>query len=149
MVGFGSVACYAISACVLTGELNDLTNHRRSCSCGCDSGIDGAGHFTHISAAGQDRRPSATSAPVFLRWPLPASGKAYSTIDGARLWKYVREHGEIAERYRQQGHPQFWGIIAGTPGDAEEAQWLLGKYNQIGLTDTHIQNVAFFIRSGR
>ena len=104
-----------------------------------------AGHFTHISAAGQDRRSSATSpsAAVFLRWPLPVSGNAYSTIDGARLWQYVKEHGEIAERSRQQGHPQFWGIIAGTSGDAEEAQWLLGKYNKIGLTDTHIQNVAF------
>jgi peptidase M28-like protein len=105
-----------------------------------------AGRFAHISAAGQDRRAPATSpsAPVFLRWPLPASGNAYSTIDGARLWQYVKQHGDIAERYREQGHPQFWGIIAGTSGDADEAQWLLGKYNQIGLTDTHIQNVAFF-----
>src|SRR5262249_11859152 len=105
-----------------------------------------AGRFAHISAAGQDARPPAPSpsAPAFLRWPLPETGKAYSTIDGARLWQYVREHGDIAERYRQQGHPQFWGIIAGTSGDADEAQWLLGKYNQIGLADTHIQTVAFF-----
>jgi peptidase M28-like protein len=87
-------------------------------------------------AAGQD--------PVFLRWPLPATGKVYSTIDGARLWQYVKQHADIAERYRQQGHSQFWGIIAGTSGDADEAQWLLGKYKQIGLADTHIQTVAFF-----
>src|SRR5215831_12345869 len=105
-----------------------------------------AGRFAQTSAASQGARPQTTSpsAPVFLRWPLPASGNAYSTIDGARLWQYVKEHGDIAERYRQQGHPQFWGIIAGTSGDVDEAQWLLGKYNQIGLTDTHIQNVAFF-----
>ena len=82
--------------------------------------------------------------PVFLRWPLPAEGKAYGTIDGARLWQYVKAHGDIAERYRQQRHPQFWGIIAGTSGDADEAQWLLGKYTQIGLTNAHIQTVAFF-----
>jgi hypothetical protein len=59
-------------------------------------------------------------------------------------WQYVEQHGDIADRYRQQGHPQFWGIIAGTSGDADEAQWLLGKYNQIGLTDTHIQTVNLF-----
>src|SRR5262245_2711719 len=87
-------------------------------------------------AAGQD--------PAFLQWPLPATGKAYGTIDGARLWQDVKQHGDIAERYRQQGHPQFWGIIAGTSGDADEAQWLLGRYKQIGLTETHIQTVAFF-----
>ncbi len=104
------------------------------------------GRFTRTTAAAQGPRPPATSpsVPVFLQWPLPATGKAYSTIDGARLWQYVKEHGDIAERYRQQGHPQFWGIIAGTSGDADEAQWLLGKYKQIGLTDTHIQTVALF-----
>src|SRR6185436_10659009 len=42
------------------------------------------------------------------------------------------------------GHPQFWGRIAGTSGDVEAAQWLLKKYQQIGLTDTRIQDVAFF-----
>src|SRR5262245_6570979 len=103
-----------------------------------------ASRFTRASAAGQDARPPAASpAPVFLRWPLPATGNAYSTIDGARLWQYVKDHGDIAERYRQ-GHPQFWGIIAGTTGDAEESQWLLEKYKQLGLTDTHIQTVALF-----
>jgi hypothetical protein len=56
----------------------------------------------------------------------------------------VKAHGAIAERYRQQGHSQFWGIIAGTSGDADEAQWLLGRYRQIGLIDTHIQTVALF-----
>src|SRR5262245_15718789 len=105
-----------------------------------------ATRFKPATAAGQDARSPATSssAPVFLRWPLPAAAKAYSTIDGAHLWQHVKEHGDIAERYRQQGHSQFWGIIAGTSGDADEAQWLLGKYRQIGLTDTHIQTVALF-----
>jgi hypothetical protein len=79
-----------------------------------------------------------------LRWPLPPEAKAYSTIDGARLWRYVNEHDEIAMRYRDQGHPQFWGIIAGTSGDADEAQWLLGKYKQLGLSDTRIQTINLF-----
>jgi hypothetical protein len=104
------------------------------------------GRFMRASAAGRGAQPPAasSSAPVFLRWPLPATGKAYGTIDGARLWHHVKEQGDIAERYRQQGHPQFWGIIAGTSGDADAARWLLGKYQQIGLTDTRIQTVALF-----
>ena len=81
---------------------------------------------------------------MFLNWPLPASAKAYAAIDGKHLWQYVKEQGDIAERYRDQGHPQFWGIIAGTSGDAEDAQWLLKKYQQIGLTDTRLQPVTFF-----
>ena len=62
--------------------------------------------------------------------PLPASGKAYGTIDGRHLWQYVREQANIAERYRDQGHPQFWGRIAGTSGDLEDAQWVLTKYQR-------------------
>ena len=101
---------------------------------------------TGVSAADQGGPPAAApaSAPAFLQWPLPTTGQAYRAIDGARLWQHVKESGDIAERYRQQGHPQFWGIIAGTSGDAEEAQWLLGKYQQIGLKDTRIQTVALF-----
>src|SRR5262245_18649281 len=103
------------------------------------------GRYARASAAAQDARGPAAmpSTPVFLRWPLPATGNAYSTIDGARLWQYVKDHGDIAERYRQ-GHPQFWGIIAGTSGDAEESQWLLGRYQQIGLTDTRVQTINMF-----
>src|SRR6476646_919937 len=84
---------------------------------------------TGVSAAEPGGSPAAApaSAPSFLQCPLPTTGQAYRAIDGARLWQHVKESGDIAERYRQQGHPQFRGIIAGTSGDAEEARWLLGK----------------------
>ena len=55
-----------------------------------------------------------------------------------------REKGDIAERYRDQGHPQFWGIIAGTSANTEDAQWMLKQYQRIGLSDTRIQSVTFF-----
>ena len=97
------------------------------------------------NVAGQRPQPPGHgSSAVFLGWPLPATGKAYGTIDGRRLWQDVREKGDTAERYRDTGHPQFWGIIAGTSGDAEDAQWMLEKYQHIGLTDTRIQTVALF-----
>lgn len=96
--------------------------------------------------ADQSGQPSASGSPgpVFVGWPLSATGKPYGTIDGKRLWQYVKEKADTAERYRDQGHPQFWGIIAGTSGDAEDAEWMLRKYQQIGLTDTRIQTVNLF-----
>ena len=102
--------------------------------------------FLPANAAGQGQGtpPQASPAPVFQKWPLPAAGQAYAAIDGQRLWRYVREKGDTAERYRDQGHPQFWGIIAGTSGDAEDAQWMLKQYQRIGLSDTRIQPVNFF-----
>jgi len=75
---------------------------------------------------------------------LPAERATYGAIDGKHLWQYVREQADIAERYRDQGHPQFWGRIAGTSGDAEDVQWLLAKYQQAGLSDVHSQTVSFF-----
>ena len=104
------------------------------------------GRFDQTGAAGQRAQPPAklSSAPAYVGWPLPSTDKAYGTIDGKHLWQYVREQADIAERYRDQGHPQFWGRIAGTSGDLEDAQWLLTKYQQAGLTNTHSQTVAFF-----
>ncbi|HET6955114.1 MAG TPA: M28 family peptidase [Vicinamibacterales bacterium] len=104
------------------------------------------GRLSQTDVAGQRTPQSAkpSSAPFFVQWPLPETGKAYATIDGRHLWQYVREQADIAERYRDQGHSQFWGRIAGTSGDVEDAAWLLEKYRQAGLTDAHIQTVTFF-----
>ena len=65
--------------------------------------------FLPANAAGQGTpppaSPQASPAPVFQKWPLPAAGQTYAAIDGQRLWRYVREKGDTAERYRGQGHP--------------------------------------------
>jgi len=103
-----------------------------------------ASRFALVTAAGQAAQPASPASIGFLRWPLPADAKAYGAIDGPRLWQYVNDHDAIAVRYRDQGHPQFWGIIAGTSGDAEESEWLLGKYKQLGLSDAHIQTMSLF-----
>ncbi|MGH9143525.1 MAG: M28 family peptidase [Vicinamibacterales bacterium] len=104
------------------------------------------GHFDQADVAGQRGQQQAKSAspPRYIGWPLPAAGTAYGTIDGRHLWQYVKEQADIAERYRDQGHPQFWGRIAGTSSDIEDVQWLMEKYHQIGLTDVHSQTVNFF-----
>lgn len=90
---------------------------------------------------------SAAMAAVLLCGPsgyaAPAKDAKYAAIDGKHLWHIVVEQAEIARRYRDSGHPQFWGRLAGTSADVEDAEWLLGKFKQIGL-ETRLQTVNFF-----
>ena len=91
--------------------------------------------------------PGAGSGPMtsdvqdaFLQWPLPPGAEAYGDIDGRHLLEYVVEQVEISRRYRDQGHPKYWGRIIGTSGDAESADWVAAKFDDIGLSDVHIQS---------
>ena len=52
-----------------------------------------------------------------IEFPLPKGEEAYGAIDGRKLHKYVVELAEISKRYRDNGHPQFWGRIIGTSSD--------------------------------
>ena len=74
-----------------------------------------------------------------LQWPLPAADRTYGAIDGKRIHSYVEDLASISRKYRDSGHPQFWGRIIGTQADADTAQWVLDKFNQAGLSDVHIQ----------
>ena len=88
----------------------------------------------------QTRKPS----PVHQRdteigWRLAPSDQAYSFIDGKHLIQYVDDLTAMSRRYRDHGHPQFWGRIIGTEADTENAEWMLAKFRQLGLTDVHEQ----------
>jgi hypothetical protein len=85
----------------------------------------------------------AGTTPDYLHSPLPPGAAHYGAIDGHKMWATVVEQAGIAERYRDNGHPQFWGRIAGTSADAEDAQWLVKKFAQAGLSDTRIQTVNY------
>jgi hypothetical protein len=76
---------------------------------------------------------------AFLRWPLPAGAERYGAIDGKRMHKDVVEQTQISRRYRDAGHPKFWGRITGTSSDAESAQWLAARFKAAGLSDVRIQ----------
>ena len=105
--------------------------------------------YVLMSAFGQApaARPSAQiPAPplyklddAFLRWSLPPERAAYKAIDGKHIHESVEALTAISRKYRDDGHPQFWGRIIGTSADAETAQWALGKLKQFGLTDARIQ----------
>lgn len=75
----------------------------------------------------------------YLRWALPQGGERYGRIDGADLKRYVDQLADISIRYRDAGHPQYWGRIQGTSGDAETQHWLLDQFRQIGLEQVRAQ----------
>ena len=77
---------------------------------------------------------------AFLEWPLAAQNKAYGAIDGKRLHGYVSDLTAISRKYRDQGHPQFWGRVIGTSADSDTAQWMVDKFKQFGLSEVHIQS---------
>lgn len=73
----------------------------------------------------------------FLQWRLLPAEKAYESLDGKKMLGYVHDLAAISRRYRDAGHPQFWGRIIGTSADRETAQWLMAKLTQSGLSDVH------------
>ena len=89
------------------------------------------------------QQPAAALQPLdaaLLQWPLPAADKAYGAIDGKRLHQYVKDQTAMSRRYRDQGHPQFWGRVIGTSADAENQKWLSYKFTGLGLSDVHVQS---------
>jgi len=83
--------------------------------------------------------PSRQLEDALLEWPLSAANRAYGRIDGKHLHQYVEEQAAMSRRYRDQGHPKFWGRIIGTSADAENAEWLASRFKSIGLSDVRIQ----------
>ena len=93
------------------------------------------------AAARPSTAPPANFDDMLLRWPVLPGNEKYSAIDGRHLHRYVDEQIAISRRYRDQGHPKFWGRIIGTSSDVESADWLAAKFKTIGLSDVHIQPV--------
>ena len=95
------------------------------------------GSRLRAATAGPAEPPHMRTSEV--GWRLAPEDQQYAAIDGTHLKQYVNELTAMARRYRDNGHPQYWGRITGTEADAENAQWLLQKFRQIGLTDVHEQ----------
>jgi len=87
------------------------------------------------------RGPAPAPVPVFtlqdnfLQWRLLPSEKAYEAIDGKHLMETVNAYAGFSRKYRDAGHPQFWGRIIGSSADHENAAWLMSRFKAIGLTD--------------
>ena len=88
--------------------------------------------------APEPMKPLRPLEESYLRWNLASADQMYASIDGRRLKQYVEDQAAISRKYRDSGH-QFWGRIAGTEADEENAQWLLEKFRKAGLSDIHQQ----------
>lgn len=77
--------------------------------------------------------------PGELGWNLAPEDQKYAAIDGNHLMGFVKDQTAMSRRYRDNGHPQYWGRITGTEADAENAEWMLNKLRAIGLEDVHEQ----------
>src|SRR5947207_2921988 len=101
------------------------------------------GQTAPSSAAGPRTTALGASGKLdeaLLEWPLlPSSDQPYRRIDGRHLHQYVEEQAAISRRYRDQGHPKFWGRIIGSSADAENADWLAKKFTSLAMSDVHIQ----------
>ena len=119
----------AVAACIAAAALTVRAQ-------GAQQGQGPAAPPRHPSPSGMSQ---ATLDEMLIRFPLPAGQEAYADIDGRRMHQYVIEQANIARRYRDQGHPKFWGRIIGTSADAEAGDWMMAKFKAAGLTDVRIQ----------
>ena len=83
--------------------------------------------------------PLSKIEDLLIEFPLPKGEEKYASIDGKKMHQYVVEQAAISKRYRDAGHPKYWGRIIGSSADAEDAEWLAGKMKALGLSDVHIQ----------
>jgi hypothetical protein len=97
------------------------------------------------STIAQSLTPPALSLsrvnPALIEFPLPKGDQAYASIDGRKMHQYVIELADISKRYRDSGHPKFWGRIIGTSSDRETEEWLAAKFRGLGLSDVRIQHL--------
>lgn len=76
-----------------------------------------------------------------IEFPLKPGQERFRSIDGHKMHETVVKLSEISRKYRDAGHPKFWGRITGTSGDHETAEWIASRYKALGLTDVRIQEI--------
>jgi hypothetical protein len=81
--------------------------------------LDGAGHVRE---------------DAYIPAPLPASERAYASIDGVRMKAVVNEIVAISRKSRDAGN-KYWGRIAGTKYEAMTADLIESKFRTLGIQD--------------
>lgn len=96
-----------------------------------------------LYAAHQSLTPPAYSLSQIqdklIEFPLPKGEEAYGSIDGKQLHKYVVELSNIALRYRDAGHPKYWGRLKGTAANRWTSEWFAAQFRKLGLSGVRIQ----------
>jgi len=77
---------------------------------------------------------------ALIEFPLAPGQEKYGSIDGKKMHTYVVDLANIAKRYRDNGHPKYWGRVIGSSADHETNEWLAAKFRSFGLSEVHIQD---------
>lgn len=73
-------------------------------------------------------------------WPLTSEQQSYSSINGERMKQQVVDLGQIAIRYRDEGH-KWWGRLPGTSADREGMAYMVEVFEDLGLKVEHFPYV--------
>src|SRR4051794_12248949 len=85
------------------------------------SGLAGRAQGARAQERGERSAAVSKIEDRFFAMPVPSADQTYASIDGKHMHGYVVEQAAISRRYRDAGHPQFWGRIIGSASDAESA----------------------------
>jgi hypothetical protein len=103
-----------------------------------DEDQESAAKMADLARYMEDRKPRYVLEDSYLRWPLNANAQQYASIDGQHIKSYLKEVTAISRQSQQDGE-QYWGRIAGTKYDLATEDWLMKKFQGIGLTDVRKQ----------
>ena len=79
---------------------------------GVASRTGSAQHAPRPTIAQSDKPPAFPLSRIedmLIEFPLPKGEEKYASIDGRKMHKYVVEQAAISKRYRDAGHPKYWG----------------------------------------
>src|SRR5262245_33970743 len=106
--------CLAVVAFEYTGNAQGRTG---GATPPASQGAQGSPVAPAARGRGATPRPVFKLEDNFLNWRLLSSEKQYEAIDGKKMLGYVSDLAAISRRYRDSGHPQFWGRVIGTSAD--------------------------------
>src|SRR6516225_7117355 len=95
------------------------------------------------AALGLPRDGQALYLPdeAYPRFPLPPGNAAYAHVDGLKMKEVVEQIAAISRKSRDDGN-QYWGRIPGTPYDRMAQDWVMSRFQALGLQEVRRQAIA-------
>jgi len=99
------------------------------------------GRFGRTLGLPKDGKDLFIADEDYIRFPLPPGEQAYADVDAMKIKAAIGEITAISRKSRDDGN-QYWGRIAGTPYDRMTQDWVMDRFNKLGLKDVHREAVA-------
>lgn len=99
------------------------------------------GRFGRTLGLPKDGRDLYIPDEDYIRFPLPPGAEAYGDVDALKIKSTMGEITAISRKSRDDGN-QYWGRIPGTPYDRMIQDWVMAKFEKLGLSDVRRQEIA-------